>query len=273
MQNRLLRAPLPQLAKAGRYDRLRVRQGLTIASAGTLPVPSGGYFEVSGTSNIADLPNLGGGNLVTLRFQGTLAIIHSSNLRLPGLTDLVTSANDLMRLWEVTPGTWVCLAYVRDSGAPIIGGKLLQSITSTLSTVLTGTTTVPGDDTIPQNTEGFAISALDTIINPIDDDNVLRIEAEIFAQHSTTVSTTVVALFRDSVADALKVGYTGTGSNIQGSGINVTHDVVAGSVSSTTFKVRAGANAAGTLTINGQSGARLFGGVMLSRLTVSEIAA
>jgi hypothetical protein len=52
----------------------------------------------------------------------------------------------------------------------------------------------------------------------------------------------------------------------------MTHYMTAGTTSATTFKVRGGVNA-GTLTFNGEVGARLFGGVCASSITVTEIAA
>jgi hypothetical protein len=47
----------------------------------------------------------------------------------------------------------------------------------------------------------------------------------------------------------------------------------AGTASSTTLRARAGASVAGTTTLNGTGGARLYGGVLSSHLTVEEIQA
>jgi hypothetical protein len=47
--------------------------------------------------------------------------------------------------------------------------------------------------------------------------------------------------------------------------------MTSGTTSATTFKVRAGANAAGTTTFNGTAGARLFGGVMASSMVIREV--
>ena len=49
--------------------------------------------------------------------------------------------------------------------------------------------------------------------------------------------------------------------------------VVAGSVSSATFKYRAGGSAGETITLNGQAGAGIFGGMLNSFFDVSEIMA
>ena len=45
------------------------------------------------------------------------------------------------------------------------------------------------------------------------------------------------------------------------------------SAATITFKVRAGANAAGTTTFNGTGGARRMGGVAASSITITEIKA
>jgi hypothetical protein len=44
-----------------------------------------------------------------------------------------------------------------------------------------------------------------------------------------------------------------------------------GTTLETTFKVRAGNSEAGTTTFNGVSGARLYGGVIVSSITITEI--
>jgi hypothetical protein len=51
--------------------------------------------------------------------------------------------------------------------------------------------------------------------------------------------------------------------------------MTSGTVSATTFKVRAGirSGGSGTVTFNGTSGSRLFGGTIASSITVTEIKA
>ena len=49
--------------------------------------------------------------------------------------------------------------------------------------------------------------------------------------------------------------------------------MTAGTASATTFKVRLGMASAGTLTLNGISAGRKYGGVLISSLTITEIAA
>ena len=83
---------------------------------------------------------------------------------------------------------------------------------------------------------------------------------------------TTVALFQDATANALAAA---SGSSIAGVGIGATigftHWMTAGTTSSTTFRVRAGQDNAGTFTFNGTGTARRYGGVYASSITITEI--
>jgi hypothetical protein len=48
--------------------------------------------------------------------------------------------------------------------------------------------------------------------------------------------------------------------------------MTAGTIIATTFKVRVGCSGAGTTTFNGVAGGRIFGGVMASSITITEVA-
>jgi len=134
--------------------------------------------------------------------------------------------------------------------------------------VATGTTELPFDDTKPQNTEGDEYMTL--AITPSSASNKLKIDVVIYLSHTNTSSTVSASLFQDSSADALAVGAV----FMNASGLvclSYTHWMVAGTTSSTTFKVRAGANTSGTSTFNGTGGSRFFGGVMASSITITEL--
>ena len=131
-----------------------------------------------------------------------------------------------------------------------------------------GTTTVPFDDTIPQNTEGHEF--MTQAITPRSALNLLHIHHGAFYSHSAT-GTVIAALFQDTTAAALSVRSITIPNGGYIAAIAVDHYMIAGTTSSTTFKLRAGYNAAGTLRINGLSGARLFGGVASAIMQVTEI--
>jgi hypothetical protein len=148
-------------------------------------------------------------------------------------------------------------------------GTVLQVQNSSTSSVITGTATIPFDDTIPQNTEGFQI--LSVSITPKSATNKLKISINTFVCNSNASSNThQMALFQDSNANAIAATCQSNGAGFM-TQINLIHYMTAGTTSSTTFNVRVGNNAAGTTTVNGQSSARLYGGVGMSSITVEEI--
>lgn len=109
-------------------------------------------------------------------------------------------------------------------------------------------------------------------ITPTSSTNKLRIDVVISIGTATASRAIIVALFQDSTANALAAVQQfmpTAGGNLV---ITLTHYMTAGTTSSTTFKVRAGPNAAATLTFNGGGGTRQFGGVSASSITITEIA-
>lgn len=149
-------------------------------------------------------------------------------------------------------------------------GATAQIVTSALSTLSTGTTTIPVDNTIPQNTEGDQY--LTVTITPTSASSTLEIDVELLVSHSVSGVYMVAALFQDSTANAI-AATAGAGSAGAGgfSGpLKLKHIMTAGTTSATTFKVRAGSSNAGTTSVNGSVGVQVFGGVASSRITVKE---
>ena len=147
-------------------------------------------------------------------------------------------------------------------------GQVVQVVNTQSGAVATGTTQIPTDDTIPQNTEGDQYMTL--AITPKATTNKLKIEVVLMFALSGA-GTATAALFQDSTANALAAC---CGRCDTGGGINIlkyTHYMAAGTTSATTFKVRAGPGSALTLTFNGSGGTRVFGGVAASSITISEI--
>ncbi len=149
-------------------------------------------------------------------------------------------------------------------------GDVVQTVSTLSGAMATGTTVIPRDDTIPQITEGFEV--LTQAITPTAASNILEIEAVLHASCSVT-SDVVAALFQDSGANALAVAsqYATTTQGVMG--IVLRHRVAAGSTTARTYRVRVGPITAGTVTINGAGGARYYGGVYASSITVREIRA
>jgi hypothetical protein len=150
-------------------------------------------------------------------------------------------------------------------------GNILQVVSYQTGAVATGTTTIPLDDTIPQNTEGNEYMTL--AIAPTNSSNKLLITVAAFLTHSVGGTWMIGALFQDSTANAL-AAFTGFQQTATGANCVVfSHYMTAGTTSSTTFKFRAGGQQVGTTSFNGQSAGRLFGGSAASSITITEIAA
>jgi hypothetical protein len=137
--------------------------------------------------------------------------------------------------------------------------------------VATGTTLIPFDDTIPQITEGDEYITVS--ITPTSATNKLIIEAVLNLSHSVATSGHAAALFQDAVANALAVGWAYISTSTGVFQIKLNYEMVAGTTSSTTFRIRIGSGSAGTTTFNGISGARKLGGVMNSYIKVTEVLA
>ena len=137
-------------------------------------------------------------------------------------------------------------------------------------TVATGTGTIPQDNTIPQITEGTEYMTL--AITPTSATSKLRIDVVINGAGSGANSW-ATALFQDSTANALAATNYNMAANNVVSYSGFTHFMTSGTTSATTFRVRCGTVSAATFTFNGQSGGQIFGGVIASSITITEIAA
>lgn len=149
-------------------------------------------------------------------------------------------------------------------------GDLIQSQISIVSSVATGSTIIPLDDTIPQNTEGDQY--LSQAVTPSSAANRLRQTAKANLSQSVATGSISMALFQDATANALaataKFGESASGGFVE---MSLRNESLAGVNVSTTFKVRIGPSAAATVTLNGATGARFFGGVSNSYLLVEEL--
>ena len=159
--------------------------------------------------------------------------------------------------------------FTDDTGVDYELNKVVQSSFVQDGAVATGTTLIPFDDTIPQITEGDEYLTLSH--TPLDAANLLYIFVYVGAANSAAGQNQMtMALFKDAVADALSCSTLRTlGDTLSPNSLN--HRIVAGGTSAITFRVRAGLDAAGTTTFNGESGARLFGGVLASSITILEV--
>lgn len=148
--------------------------------------------------------------------------------------------------------------------------SIVQIVSLQDGAVATGTTPIPIDDTLPQNTEGNEFLTL--AFTPTDVNNELIIDVLFNGSHNQADHYMVAALFQDAIPDALAVTWSGKNNVANHSNQCVLrHKMIAGTTSPITFKVRVGIATVGTVTFNGNGGSRFFGGAMASSITITEI--
>lgn len=96
-----------------------------IASAATLVLSAGGYYEVTGTTGISGINSARSGLEVQLRFQNALTLTHSGSFALIGGVNIVTEAGDVATLRNVSAvatsgATWRMTDYQRATGEPLL---------------------------------------------------------------------------------------------------------------------------------------------------------
>lgn len=260
----------------------------TLASATTTDLGSAGsnVIKITGTTTITALGSsaVATNSIYFVRFTGILTLTYNAtSLIVPTSANITTANGDFLIAEYLGSGNWKVLSYQKIDGTPlgitaIVNGgtgvsssdPVIQRVSTLTGAVSTGTTTLPNDDTIPQNTEGDQYMSL--AITPKNTANILIIDVVFFG--SVSVASPIgVALFQDSTAGALAAGINFQVSTDAQNPKSVTfrHIMTAGTTSATTFKVRAGGTS-GTMTFNGNNGSRVFGGVMSSSIMITEYA-
>lgn len=144
--------------------------------------------------------------------------------------------------------------------------RVVQTVYNNTTARATSSNAFPFDDTIPQIGEGAEI--LTCSITPTNASNVLLI---IFTGNCSFASSSAftVALFQDSTANALSANPVTNGAP-NSPQVVLQHRMVAGTTSSTTFKIRMGGVGAAWTVNDGSLGTRVYGGVSSTTLTITE---
>lgn len=261
---------------AGMRFILQFDDALTLTHSANLVLPGAANITTAAGDH-AVFESLGGGAWRCISFMRAAGPVNAAAAGVN--TDITSLASPAVGAATATTqsagdnSTKVATTAYADAAAAAVAytppsGSIVQVAYAKIGSVVTGTNTIPMDDSIPQQSEGVEVVTVS--ITPTDVLNTLVVEGVVQAAHDSNSDITA-ALFQDATADALAAAhhYIGGGSKV--GGIQVAFDMVAGTTSSTTFKLRAGANGSGNLTINGAASGRYYGGVGYSWIKVTEL--
>jgi len=147
--------------------------------------------------------------------------------------------------------------------------SVLQIARQMRTDVATGTTQIPFDDTIPQDTEGDEYFSLS--FTPKSASSLLHFSftANVEVPAGSPITA---ALFVDGQSDAIVAGVNDTyNTGGHAAQVSFNYAVISGSTDPRTYRVRMGSHAANTLTLNGTAGSRKMGGVLGSGLVITEV--
>jgi hypothetical protein len=151
----------------------------------------------------------------------------------------------------------------------LAAGMIVQVKYATPYTTYAAVGQIPFDNSIPQITEGSAVTSVS--ITPKSATNKLIIFANALLGSSSAEGVTL-ALFQDATANALAAAaaaFDGA-NNIEIDNVILLHVMDAGTTSATTFATRAGDDGSAGF-INGNATSRKFGGVSSANLIVVEV--
>ena len=234
--------------------------------------------DVTGTANVtaagalmdSELTNLAAVKAINQQLT-TTSTVAFSNLSGTNTGDETVATTSTAGVVEKATNAEALAGTVADKYADVVGMKAAQNVLQVANyqtgAFASGTTIIPADDTIPQITEGDQYMSL--AFTPISATSRLIIDVALVGSN-TLISTLIMALFEGIAPNALAVVVETMGANYT-STLSLTHEMGSVGTSELTFKVRAGRNLTGTTYFNGASGARLFGGVAASSITITEV--
>ena len=146
-------------------------------------------------------------------------------------------------------------------------GTVLQQVRTQNTSIVSTTTVIPEDSTIPQNNEGVELWSL--AITPTSSSSILVFHINLMYSHAVNNAYPFcAALFQDSTANALACRANRTQNARYPNQVSFTYHMTAGTTSSTTFKVRA-AMTGGTTHFNKDGEGHTWGG-LISGMTITE---
>lgn len=157
------------------------------------------------------------------------------------------------------------------TGTQLGAGAIVQYVHNRDSSDTSSSVAIPFDNSIPQNIEGVELMTLS--ITPKASTNLLVVKGIAHLQAPSADSILCLALFKDSVADAVDVSWKfSRQGNTSEASVPIMHTTVAGGVSPITFKLRFG-SASLTAVSNWDGNSSRYGGALGTQIEIWEIAA
>lgn len=236
-----------------------VRTGSATAVSRSI-VGTANEIDVSNGDGVSGNPQVGIADDPVLPGTGAVTVPIGTTAQRPGtpVNGMYRYNSDTARFEGYENGVWI----------PVAGTTILQKKRAEYNTYTNTTTTIPFDDSIPQQTEGVELFTLD--FTPIFATSSILIECQIFMAKSAAGRGTV-AIFRDAAADAVAVGSEGGLDSVNEIyDLSFSKAISSAAAALSTFKFRVGTSGGGTLYINGNTSSRRFGGLLVTSLTLTE---
>jgi hypothetical protein len=141
-------------------------------------------------------------------------------------------------------------------------GRSTNSAYATLGTIM------PNDNSIPQSGEGDEVLSL--TVTPTNAASILNIDVQLHIGGGLG-DQVGAALFVDATAGAIAAAAINNGNTAQIGTLRFNHLVSASNTTQRVYHVRAGSEAAADAFLNGDATARVYGGVLVSSIVVTEI--
>jgi hypothetical protein len=139
----------------------------------------------------------------------------------------------------------------------------------TAFTSISASQAIPGDDTIPQISEGLEL--LSITFTPTNAASIIRIAANWFGGASGVNVNATMAVFQDATANALAAASLGSPGSANTTAFMLEYFTSASNTTQRVYHLRAGPDG-GVIYTNGLGGGRLFGGAAGINMTVEEMA-
>lgn len=192
--------------------------------------------------------------------DGAVTLAKQANIATARVMGRVTASSGIQE--ELTG------AQFRD-GVQAVGSVVDRTSVST-ATYIGTTTTIPMDNTVPQNTEGVEILSVSHTMKSTTN----RLYAEFQAWGGTTSPGYVIAALFNGGSNAIGVGVVTVGTAGHVLPVCFDIDFVPGTTSPVTYSIRVGyGGSAAALWLNGDSAGAKFGGIAKSTLVLTEIKA